>query len=77
MMLKSNPAQRPTIHQLLKVPVIERRIERFLNGAEFMDEFSHTLLHNQNVFDEFKKIQAAKKAEEEKKAAAEEQAKQA
>lgn len=32
-----------------------------------MDEFSHTLLHNQNVFEEFKKIQAAKKAEEEKK----------
>ena len=46
MMLKRNPAQRPTIHQLLKVPVIERRIERFLTGNVFMDEFSHTLLHN-------------------------------
>ncbi len=56
MMLKKNPAQRPTIHQLLKVPVIERRIDRFLTGQTFMDEFSHTLLHNQNVFDEFKKI---------------------
>ena len=46
MMLKRNPAQRPNIHQLLKVPVIERRIERFLSGNVFMDEFSHTLLHN-------------------------------
>lgn len=43
-----------------------------------MDEFSHTLLHNQNVFEEFKRIQSNKKAEEEKKAAAEEeQARQA
>ena len=55
---------------MLKVPVIERRIERFLTGASFMDEFSHTLLHNQNVFDEFKRIQQRKKEEEEKKAAA-------
>ena len=78
MMLKRNPAERPTIHQLLKVPVLERRIERFLTGTAFMDEFSHTLLHNQNVFEEFKKIQAEKRAAEEQKAAAqEEQARQA
>ena len=56
MMLKRNPAERPTIHQLLKVPVIERRIQRFLEGDAFRDEFSHTLLHNQNVFEQFKKI---------------------
>ena len=41
-----------------------------------MDEFSHTLLHNQNVFDEFKKIQQKKKEEEEKKAAADQAASQ-
>ena len=46
MLLKRNPAQRPNINQLLKVPVIERRIERFLSGNAFRDEFSHTLLHN-------------------------------
>ena len=77
MMLKRNPAQRPTIHQLLKVPVLERRIERFLQGQEFKDEFSHTLLHNQNVFDQFKKMQVNRAAAEEQKAAAEEQARQA
>jgi len=71
MMLKRDPRQRPTIHQLLKVPVIERRIERFLAGDVFMDEFSHTLLHNQNVFDEFKRINLEKKAAEEEKKAAE------
>ena len=72
MMLKRNPAQRPTIHQLLKVPVIERRIERFIGGDVFREEFSHTLLHNQNVFEEFKRIQQQRQAEEEKKTAAEE-----
>ena len=66
-MLKKNAAERPTIHQLLKVPVIERRIDRFLTGTAFMDEFSHTLLHNQNVFEEFKRI---KSVEEQKQAAA-------
>ena len=72
-MLKRDPRQRPTIHELLKVPVLERRIERFLSENVFMDEFSHTLLHNQNVFEEFKRIkqhqaqqQAQQQAEEEK-----------
>ena len=38
-----------------------------VNEDDFKDEFSHTILHNQNVFDEFKAIQAKKKAEEAKK----------
>ena len=45
--------------------------EKYSFGAQeddFRDEFSHTILHNQNVFDEFKAIQASKKKEEEKKA---------
>lgn len=50
-----------------------------LNEDDFKDEFSHTILHNQNVFDEFKAIQAKKKAEEEQKekAAVDEEAKKA
>lgn len=28
-----------------------------MGEQDFKDEFSHTLLHNQNVFDEFKKAQ--------------------
>ena len=77
MMLKRSPAQRPNIHELLQVPVIQRRIERFLSEPVFKDEFSHTLLHNQNVFDQFKKIQQQKKAAAEEQAAAAEQARQA
>jgi len=44
-----------------------------LNEQDFKDEFSHTILHNQNVFDQFRSIQAAKKAEEEQKKQAEEE----
>ena len=61
MMLRRDPAQRPTIHQILKVPAIEKRIQRFLQGDVFKEEFAHTLLHNQNVFEEFRRIQTEKK----------------
>tara|TARA_B100000780_G_scaffold223111_1_gene162217 strand:- start:4 stop:216 length:213 start_codon:yes stop_codon:yes gene_type:complete len=50
----------------LKYPVIADRIRKLLNENDFKDEFSHTILHNQNVFDEFRSIQAKKKADEEK-----------
>lgn len=58
--------------------MIAERIKRLLNEEDFKDEFSHTILHNQNVFDEFKAIQSKKKVEEEKKQkeAEEEQKKQ-
>jgi hypothetical protein len=51
----------------LKYPIIAERIRRLLNEETFKDEFSHTILHNQNVFDEFKALQQKKKADEEKK----------
>jgi NIMA (never in mitosis gene a)-related kinase len=56
MMLQRDPAKRPTVHQLLQVPCIEMRITRFLKADVFKEEFAHTLLHNQNVFEEFRKI---------------------
>ena len=65
-MLNRDPKQRPNINQLLKYPVIADRIRKLLNENDFKDEFSHTILHNQNVFDEFRSIQAKKKADEEK-----------
>ena len=37
------------------MPVIERRISLFLEDTDFKDEFSHTLLHNQDVFKSFQK----------------------
>lgn len=55
-MLQKDPAMRPTIHQILRTPQIQGRIRQFLGGETFKDEFAHTILHNQNVFDEFKKV---------------------
>lgn len=37
---------------------------RYLNGNEFKEEFSHTLLHNQDVFRNFQKIQEEEKRKE-------------
>lgn len=65
-MLQREPSQRPTIHQVLKHPLLSSRIKQFLENSVFRDEFSHTLLHNQNVFEEFKAKGLKKKAEEEK-----------
>ena len=40
--------------KILKYPIIHERIQKLLNEDDFRDEFSHTILHNQNVFDEFR-----------------------
>jgi NIMA (never in mitosis gene a)-related kinase len=46
LMLQKDPARRPSINAILKMPIIEKRIGQFLEDADFKDEFSHTLLHN-------------------------------
>lgn len=45
-MLIKEPNQRPSVHQILRHPLVEQRIRHFLDGSSFRDEFSHTLLHN-------------------------------
>jgi NIMA (never in mitosis gene a)-related kinase len=52
-LLQKDPTKRPTINAVLKMPLIERRISMFLDDQDFKDEFSHTLLHNQDVFKAF------------------------
>ncbi len=76
MMLQKEPAKRPTINQILKVPVIEKRISQFLEDQDFKDEFSHTLLHNHDVFKAFQRRQEedkVKKAREEEEKKREEE----
>jgi NIMA (never in mitosis gene a)-related kinase len=79
-MLQKDPARRPSINAILKMPIIEKRIGQFLEDRDFRDEFSHTLLHNQDVFKAFAKKREdddkSKKQQEElrkKQAAAEEE----
>ena len=33
------------------MPLIQDRIKQYLSQSKFHDEFSHTVLHKQNVFD--------------------------
>lgn len=72
-MLTKDPRRRPSINDILKMPIIERRISQFLNNDDFKDEFSHTLLHNHDVFKAFQrrqeedKIKIEKEAEEKRK----------
>jgi len=47
-MLSQNVNQRPTINQILKQPIISKRIHSFLTENTFKDEFSHTILHKKN-----------------------------
>lgn len=50
-LMKQDPNLRPNINQIVKNKLIAPRIRNFLNNAEFQDEFAHTILHKQNVFD--------------------------
>jgi NIMA (never in mitosis gene a)-related kinase len=51
--LVRDPNRRPSINDLLKSPLIKSRIKRYLEEDDFKSEFSHTLLHNQDVFKMF------------------------
>jgi hypothetical protein len=45
-MLVVDVRKRLNINQILKQPVVSRRIKTFLNEDVFKQEFSHTILHN-------------------------------
>lgn len=51
-MLMREPTSRPSIHQILKVPIIRRRIEDNLSRTLCMEEFSHTVLHGLAILDQ-------------------------
>ncbi len=65
--LIKDPKKRPTVHEILRMPLIKKRISKYLEEDDFRDEFSHTLLHNQDVF---KAFQDRKTGEESKQQAA-------
>ena len=45
-MLKTDPQARPTIHEILREPIIRNRIKGFLSASIRLQEFSHTIIHN-------------------------------
>lgn len=42
---------RPDVNKVLSMPIIQNRIKSFLTETVYHNEFSHTILHKQNVFD--------------------------
>lgn len=44
-LLLVDPEKRPTINEILRLPLIKSRIKNFLNENQYDDEFSHTILH--------------------------------
>ena len=48
-MLEKSTFARPGINAILSLGIIKNRISRFLDENQRRDEFSHTILHGQNV----------------------------
>ena len=69
-MLAVDPTRRPKVSQILKRPFMTSRIRAFLTESVRMDEFSHTVLHKQDLFD----AAAVKREETNRKQKAEQQA---
>jgi NIMA (never in mitosis gene a)-related kinase 1/4/5 len=49
-MLTVDPNRRPTVAQVLRMPFIKSRIENLLSESKRFEEFSHTILHKQQLF---------------------------
>ena len=45
------PSRRPTVNAILKMSIIQDRIKTNLSTSIVATEFSHTVLHKQNVYD--------------------------
>ena len=48
-LLVREPANRPSIHQILRFPIVRKRIEDHLSRSLCLEEFSHTILHGFNL----------------------------
>jgi len=49
-LLNPEADERPSVNHILKHPTIKNMAWYFLSDDEFISEFSHTVLHNKNVF---------------------------
>lgn len=77
MQLTLDPNKRPTVGQMLKLPFITHRIRNVLTESVRFQEFSHTILHNQNLFVANKPNDPRSRQEEQRKKAEEDLRKKA
>lgn len=50
-LLTTNERNRPDVNKVLNMPIMQNRIKAYLTETIYNKEFSHTILHKQNVFD--------------------------
>jgi hypothetical protein len=53
-MLMVDDTRRPTINELIRIPIIAKRAQSLLDDETFVEEFSHTVLHRMNIFEKNK-----------------------
>ena len=58
---------RPDVNKILQMPVVQRRIKNYLSETVRQHEFSHTVLHKQNVFSPKPNMLLQRKAEDARK----------
>ncbi|OMJ72417.1 hypothetical protein SteCoe_29150 [Stentor coeruleus] len=51
-LLSVDAKQRPSIHEVLKIPLILRNVQKFLTESQYNEEFSHTIIHVTPVLEE-------------------------
>ena len=49
-LLRVDVEERPSINELLKFPILRHRIRQIMSDELFYEEFSHTVLHQQEIF---------------------------
>ena len=49
-LLTVDSESRPNINELLKYPILRHRIRQIMSDELFFEEFSHTVLHQQQIF---------------------------
>ena len=64
-MLQKRQSDRPNINQILGIDEVAKRIPKLLSRNIFVEEFSHTILHNQHVFKKMSLSSLASVSEEE------------
>ena len=55
-LLEVDPKKRPSINRVLGFPILKERVRRLIDNDTFAQEFSHTALHQQNIFDRAQKV---------------------
>lgn len=63
-MLNRDQAKRPTVNTILSTPIMQSRIKGFLSTTMIGTEFSHTIIHNKNLWKINEEVQAKEKQAE-------------